>query len=680
MKVPFVKCNRRPFSFLVVAHEKIKQTDRAQQNRSSTIKIPLIIISQDSDGQSCPFCRQEIKSWEPVVVDPFDPKKTLPRNPTRSAAAIAAAGIDDDNPGGGGGGGGSPGAAAAAALASGVDELSTSMTTSISTPTFADMDEDGATAALVTPTVAFPSLGARRRDGAGVGATAAGDYARRGSDDDEDFEEPNTWTQVSPSSTLRPTAQSGEGGGGAGGGSTNSMDKNKSKLVNAGKGKGDGKRDSAPESDTSLHNHNHNNTNNNNSSRGGSGSGGDIGESPCASPGAARRSPPPPPVPPRKPTPSPSPLNSPGGSPPALRRPLPPPPPPSSSSSSANNSHGSGLSSHSHHSHLSAATQSTTTSSVGGSPSSSSSDAHHDIAASVAPPLPRARTTRAHGHSKETQTGKHGALKIGGSGNAEGTGSRPNSVDLSNTPPHHLPPPIPGSADSQRHHHQQQQQQQSHSHQQHDSQTHGPSLPLNPLSSSHSRESSSPRPAPPQPINNNVNNNYSKHANNTPPHHLENALHTNNVNNNATPPRPLPPEMTNAHEGPRHGRDNITPLDPPSSSTGAHGATSSSNGADNNGWADLMQLDSTGNSPPPFSPSSTTATATASSSLFANNNESLATAERSFNSPFSSSSSVHFDDAAIGNGEPPAVPMRKTRPPGQTNRSQVRTMILFRVV
>ena len=31
---------------------------------------------QDSDGQSCPFCRTEIKGTEQVVVDPFDPQGT----------------------------------------------------------------------------------------------------------------------------------------------------------------------------------------------------------------------------------------------------------------------------------------------------------------------------------------------------------------------------------------------------------------------------------------------------------------------------------------------------------------------------------------------------------------------------------------------------------------------------
>lgn len=32
-----------------------------------------IVLSQDSEGQGCPFCRAEIKGTEQVVVDPFDP-------------------------------------------------------------------------------------------------------------------------------------------------------------------------------------------------------------------------------------------------------------------------------------------------------------------------------------------------------------------------------------------------------------------------------------------------------------------------------------------------------------------------------------------------------------------------------------------------------------------------------
>lgn len=31
-------------------------------------------VSQDSDGQGCPFCRCEIKGTEPIIVDPFDPR------------------------------------------------------------------------------------------------------------------------------------------------------------------------------------------------------------------------------------------------------------------------------------------------------------------------------------------------------------------------------------------------------------------------------------------------------------------------------------------------------------------------------------------------------------------------------------------------------------------------------
>ena len=31
---------------------------------------------QESDGQSCPFCRAEIKGTEQVIVDPFDPRAT----------------------------------------------------------------------------------------------------------------------------------------------------------------------------------------------------------------------------------------------------------------------------------------------------------------------------------------------------------------------------------------------------------------------------------------------------------------------------------------------------------------------------------------------------------------------------------------------------------------------------
>lgn len=32
-------------------------------------------VSQDSEGQGCPFCRAEIKGTEQIVVDPFDPKR-----------------------------------------------------------------------------------------------------------------------------------------------------------------------------------------------------------------------------------------------------------------------------------------------------------------------------------------------------------------------------------------------------------------------------------------------------------------------------------------------------------------------------------------------------------------------------------------------------------------------------
>lgn len=31
-------------------------------------------MTQESEGQGCPFCRCEIKGTEPIVVDPFDPK------------------------------------------------------------------------------------------------------------------------------------------------------------------------------------------------------------------------------------------------------------------------------------------------------------------------------------------------------------------------------------------------------------------------------------------------------------------------------------------------------------------------------------------------------------------------------------------------------------------------------
>ena len=33
--------------------------------------------TQDSDGQSCPFCRCEIKGTEQVIVDPFDDRNVL---------------------------------------------------------------------------------------------------------------------------------------------------------------------------------------------------------------------------------------------------------------------------------------------------------------------------------------------------------------------------------------------------------------------------------------------------------------------------------------------------------------------------------------------------------------------------------------------------------------------------
>ncbi|RXG72200.1 E3 ubiquitin-protein ligase CBL [Armadillidium vulgare] len=36
---------------------------------------PCLTLWQDSDGQSCPFCRAEIKGTEQIIVDPFDPHK-----------------------------------------------------------------------------------------------------------------------------------------------------------------------------------------------------------------------------------------------------------------------------------------------------------------------------------------------------------------------------------------------------------------------------------------------------------------------------------------------------------------------------------------------------------------------------------------------------------------------------
>ena len=582
-----------------------------------------------------------------MVVDPFDPKKTLPRNPHRPVTAVAA----DEAVDNGAGGGGSPSGLGAGA--SMMEDLSVSMTTSISTPTsFADIDDEGATPFMSssgTPNAASSMHGGRggKRDGSGAPAAngvaflSVGDYARRGSDEEDDFEEPNTWTQVSPSSTLRPTttAQHGGDGGGAVGGSNNNAtaEKNpKPKLVNAGKSKSEGKRDSAPEPDNAA------------LTNVKPAAGADAGDSPCASPSSARRSPPPPPVPPRKPTPSPSPLNSPGGSPPVVRRPLPPPPP--------SNSHaglGGGSASHSHHSHLSAVATAAAVSSSG-SPVADSQLESAAASSTVAPPLPRARNARG-AHCKETQTGKHGAAKMGGGSTENGSASRPNSVDLSATPPRHLPPPIPtvpAVSDTSTH--------SQHRHQQHaqDSQNHGgPSLPFASLTTSaHSRDSSSPRPAPPHPNSVlNHNNNYSKHGhNNTPPQHGDNG---NNINNNVgTPPR------SGAH-------DDVTPFDP--SSGGAAGT------AETNGSPDLMQLDSGGNSPPPFSPSgsaSTTSTAAATAiAIYSNNNDSGSATDRSFHtSLISSSPSVHFDDPSFGGGgEPPAVPMRKTRPAGPTNRSQV---------
>ena len=35
---------------------------------------PPLSLSQESEGQGCPFCRCEIKGTEPIVVDPFHPK------------------------------------------------------------------------------------------------------------------------------------------------------------------------------------------------------------------------------------------------------------------------------------------------------------------------------------------------------------------------------------------------------------------------------------------------------------------------------------------------------------------------------------------------------------------------------------------------------------------------------
>lgn len=34
----------------------------------------MCFLSQESDGQGCPFCRCEIKGTEPIIVDPFDPR------------------------------------------------------------------------------------------------------------------------------------------------------------------------------------------------------------------------------------------------------------------------------------------------------------------------------------------------------------------------------------------------------------------------------------------------------------------------------------------------------------------------------------------------------------------------------------------------------------------------------
>ena len=447
-----------------------------------------------------------------MVVDPFDPKKTLPRHVPRPTFRA------EDNGAAGGGSGGSPGGGGGATAE--VDDLvSSMMTTSLSTPIFGDVVDE--------------------RDGA-----AASSYNRRGgggghlSDDDEDFAEPNTWTRVSPTATLRPTDDfdGAVGGGGEGGGSSASQsDKNQPKLVNAEKNKDLMESDHITQSGSRTAAERNNGV-----------------DSPAASPTASRRSPPPPPVPPRKPTPSPSPLNSPGGSPPASRRPLPPPPP----SSSTNNNHG-----------------------------SSSSHAYdgHDV---VAPPLPRARNA-GRAHCKETQTGKqHGAgVNVPGSNGVHGGGpdggSRPNSVDMSATPPRHPPPPpvpsvlSPESAlqpQQQRRHSQprschSQQQQQPHD-------SFDPNIPSNShdlLPFQHSRtESSSPRPLKPAP------------------HPHDNATSNNNNNNNnhsATPPRALPPEIPFTS---RMGHESITPLDPPSTASGAQAVT---NGATES------TSDSSGNSP-----------------------------------------------------------------------------------
>ena len=52
---------------------------------------------QESDGQSCPFCRAEIKGTEQVIVDPFDPRATTLKVISKNSPGNSNIDFDDDD-------------------------------------------------------------------------------------------------------------------------------------------------------------------------------------------------------------------------------------------------------------------------------------------------------------------------------------------------------------------------------------------------------------------------------------------------------------------------------------------------------------------------------------------------------------------------------------------------------
>ncbi|CAH1795916.1 unnamed protein product [Owenia fusiformis] len=63
---------------------------------SHLLCTPCLTAWQDSDGQGCPFCRAEIKGTEQVVVDPFDPRKTLSKKNCSTTKSGSAQSLDID--------------------------------------------------------------------------------------------------------------------------------------------------------------------------------------------------------------------------------------------------------------------------------------------------------------------------------------------------------------------------------------------------------------------------------------------------------------------------------------------------------------------------------------------------------------------------------------------------------